>query len=500
MVTPSTPSTPSTHEVGRELAPVGWSGPPTVAPRPLVATTMPLILPIKQRRRRRLHLPHWQSRVPTWWTVAGPLLLALVVGFGSGYVPEKMLLLAVGAAALGGLLLRVEWAALAVVGTAVFEDYLVQVDPRVVKGLAVLLIGSWLLRRCAGRLHSRPRSAVLVAALVFVVVLLLSTAVHNNGTTGLAVLLRYAGFLGVLFVLTDVLRGILPPVRLARVYVAACALASLCGIVSYFLGEDRRVGGPIGDPNDFAFFLLPAIALAIGVRRSGKRRWPYDLAAAVIAFGVIGTLSRGALLGAAVMLLFGLLTRMVRVRAAVGLLVVLGTAVSFTAAAFPELVDVSLHQKSYVAGQNVSERLDLWKAAGQMTVENPVLGLGPGSFSLYHRDYMGSLPVDINHPLDVAHNTWLEASSELGFAGLLALVAIFLVAFAGAWSRWRRDHDPLAGAVCAAMLGTMTAASFVSEQYYLPLWLLSAFGAALAVHRSDPVEPTGATDPTRPTR
>lgn len=477
---------PSTRDLGAEIAPVR---PGDVAPRPLVATTMPLILPIKQRRRWRPHLPHLPTRLPIWWTVLAPLLVALMLGFVSGYLPVATLVLLVGTTAVVGLLLRVELAALVVVGTAVFEDYLVQVDPRVVKGLAVLLVGSWLLRRCAGRLHDRPRSGVLTAALVFVVVLLLATAVHNNGQVGLAVLLRYAGFLGVLFVLTDVLRGTLSPQRLAKVYVASCALASVLGIVSYFLGEDRRVGGPIADPNDFAFFLLPAIALALGLRRSGTRRWPYDLAAAVIALGVIGTLSRGALVGAAVMLIFTLVARMVRLRAALALLVVLGTAVSFTAAAFSDLVDVSLHQKSYVAGQNVSERLDLWQAAGQMTIEHPVLGLGPGSFSLFHRDYLASMPVDINHPLDVAHNTWLEASSELGVLGLLAFAAILLLAFAGAWSRWRRERDPLSGAVCAAMLATMTAATFVSEQYYLPLWLLSALGAALAVRGPDRAEP-----------
>jgi putative inorganic carbon (HCO3(-)) transporter len=416
--------------------------------------------------------------------VAVALLLAVALGFLAGFVPEGALVLVVGGAVVAGLLVHVEWAAMTVVGTAVFEDYLVAVDPRVVKGLAVLLVASWLIRRCAGRLHERPRGGTALAALVFVIVLLLATVVHNNGLPGLAVLLRYAGFLAVLFVVADCLRGGLSPARLARVYVAACALASLCGIASYFLGQDRRVGGPIGDPNDFAFFLVPAVPLALALRRSGRWTWPYDVAAVLALLGLVGTLSRGALLGVAAMTVFALLTRMVRLRAALAIGAVLGAALLVTAAAFPELVDTSLHQKEHVAGQNVSERLALWEAAGRMTVEHPVLGLGPGSFSLHHRDYLTTLPVDINHPLDVAHNTYLEVSSELGVLGLLAFLAILLTSYAGAWSRWRHDRDPLAAAVCAALIGTAVAAAFVTEQYYLPLWLLSAFGVALSVDRT----------------
>jgi putative inorganic carbon (HCO3(-)) transporter len=419
-----------------------------------------------------------------WSTIAAPILLALTFGFLSGYLPSVFAVVVLGGGVVAALLLHVEWAALLVVGTAVFEDYLVPLNPHLVKGLAVVLVGAWLIRRCRGRLHERARGGTFLAGLAFVIVLLLATVVHNNGMTGLAVLLRYAGFIAVMFVLADCLRGGLAPSRLARVYVAACTLAAVCGIASYFLGQDRRVGGPIGDPNDFAFFLVPAVPLALALRRSGRRAWPYDLAAATVLLGIVGTLSRGALVGVAAMTLFALLARMIRLRAALAVGAVLGIALVITANAFPELVDTSLHQKEYVAGQNVSERLDLWSAAGRMTIENPVLGLGPGSFSLYHRDYMDNLPDDINHPLDVAHNTYLEISSELGVLGLLSFLALLVTAYTGAWSRWRRDGDPVAAAVCAGLVGTAVAAAFVTEQYYLPLWLLSAFGAALSLDRS----------------
>lgn len=446
--------------------------------------TAALVLPQSVRALPRVsRLGPEPHPLPAWVTAAVPLLLAVLLGFLAGYLPTAIVL-ALGGAVVVGVLLHVEWAALLLVGTAVFEDYLVVVDPHIVKGLAVLLVGAWLIRRCAGRLHERPRGGTFLAGVAFVVVLLLATLAHNNGATGLAVLLRYAGFIAVFFVLTDCLRANLRPVSLARVYVAGCTLAAACGIVSYFLGQDRRVGGPIGDPNDFAFFLVPAVPLALALRRSAGRRWPYDLAAATLLLAVVGTLSRGALVGLAAMALFALATRMVRVRAALAIGAVLGAALAGTMVAFPSLVDTSLHQKQYVAGQNVSERLALWQAAGRMTVENPVLGLGPGAFSLSHREYMSTLPDDVNHPLDVAHNTYLEVSSELGVLGLLTFLALLITAYTGAWTRWRREGHHLAAAVCAGLVGTATAATFVTEQYYLPLWLLLALGAALALPRT----------------
>ncbi|MFC6045358.1 O-antigen ligase family protein [Nocardioides hankookensis] len=416
----------------------------------------------------------------TAWTVVVPLAAALVLGALAGFAPFPVLLgglaLVVGAA----VVLRLEWVALALVAVSVFEDYVAHVGPGVVKGLALLLVVAWVIRRCQGRLHHAPRSPVLVAALAFVVVLLLATALHNNGAAGRDVLLRYVGFLGVLFVLADALRGGLRPVRLSQVYVVASTVAAGCGLLTFALGADRRVGGPIGDPNDFAFFLLPAVALGLAVRRTTRRAWPWDVATVVVLVATLGTLSRGALVGLAVMAVLAVGAGMVRLRGAVALVAVVSMAAGLVAVAFPGLVSVSLQQKDFVAAQNVSERLDLWTAAAQMTVEHPVLGMGPGAFALHHRDFLSSLPDDVNHPLDVAHNTWLELSSELGVLGFLAFVGMLAVAFAQAWSVWRRRRDPVAAAVCVALVGTAASATFVTEQYYLPMWLLCALAVGVA--------------------
>lgn len=424
------------------------------------------------------------DRARTAWPLVLPVVVAVVAGIVVGYATPAAGLALVGVAVLSAMVLRLEWAVLVVVATSVFEDYLALIHPSAVKAIGVLLVLAWVVRRCAGRLHeARRRSAVLEAAVVFAIAVLVATAVHNNGTTGLEVVLRYAGFLVALVVIADVLRAGLTVERVARVYVAACAVAAGCGLLAFGVGADRRVGGPIGDPNDLAFFLLPAIALGLAVRRTGRRTWPWDLAVVLVVVAVLGTLSRGAVAGLIAMAVLALGARIVRLRTAVGLVVCVAAAVLAVLAVVPGLVTTSLEQKGVVADQNVSERLDLWAAAAEMTVEHPVVGMGPGAFALHHDEYTTSLPEDVNHPLDVAHNTWLELSSELGVLGLFAFAAILVTAFATAWGAWRRRRDPLAAAIAVSLVGASVAATFVTEQYYLPFWLLAALAVGVGEDR-----------------
>lgn len=415
------------------------------------------------------------------WSFVLPLLVATVLGLGLA-IDLRLTALAVATVLVGGVMLaRLDWAVLVVVGSAVFEDYLAFLDPRLTKALAVVLLGSWAVRRGWHRLHHGRTSAVMMVAAAFLVVLLTSTLIHNNGMVGLSVLLRYVGFLAVLAVLVDTMRGGLAPARVARVYVASCAAAAVCGIVTYVggFGLEGRVSGPIADPNDFGFHLAAGVPLALALRSDARRPWHYDLAAALMTLAVLGTFSRGALLGMACMVVVAAVTRVLALRVIAAGLVVAATLAAVAIGSVPELVRGSVVDKGAVAEQNVAERLDLWRAASEMTVENPVLGLGPGSFALYHGDYRDRLPEDVTHRLDVAHNTYLEVSAELGLVGLAVWLALLVVAGYGAWRCWSRDRNRLAGGVLVSLAGSAVAAAFVTEQYFLPLWLLMALSAAL---------------------
>lgn len=450
------------------------------------------------RAERRAPLP--VTRPPARGSALVTLVVAAVVGLGAG-LDAQLTAAACAVVIIGAvLLLRLEWAALLVIAVSVFEDYFALLTPFASKGAAVVLLASWLIRRGWRRLHHEPRSPVLVVAGVFTLVLLLSLVLQNNGVTGADIATRYLGFLAVLLVLVDVMRGGFPPARVATFYVWVCVLASCFAFATFWTGADRRAGGPVGDPNDFAFFLVGALPLAVVLRSTARRPWLYDLAAGVMLVTTALTLSRGALVAIAAIVAVGAVTRVFSLRSLLVGAVVAATLGAIVVAAEPDLVGTSLEQKANVADDNVTERLDLWQAAGAMTLDDPVLGQGPGAFSLYHQDYLEGLPTDVRHDLDVAHNTYLEISAELGLVGLAVWVALLLTAMLSAWSRHRRDRrtrverlvegaqpvvfrpaarDPLAGGVLLALVGLAAGSFFVTEQYFLPLWLMMALAAAL---------------------
>jgi O-antigen ligase len=148
----------------------------------------------------------------------------------------------------------------------------------------------------------------------------------------------------------------------------------------------------------------------------------------------------------------------------------------------PAKLTTSLHAKGVVAQQNVDDRLLLWKVAGEMTYDHPLLGLGPAGFRENFDRYIDYQQTDTSHQLDVAHETYLEVSSELGLVGLGAFLAIIALGADSARREARRGGPGrgLAGAVWLGTVGAGVAAVFLTEQYYLPLWLLAALGTRLA--------------------
>lgn len=97
---------------------------------------------------------------------------------------------------------------------------------------------------------------------------------------------------------------------------------------------------------------------------------------------------------------------------------------------------------------SVSERVDFWKGAWQMTVDNPWVGVGPGGFGAMYPAYQENWLAISDHP----HNVLLKISSESGlpaallFAGFLALIGL---------SALRRLFEKPSGVAVALFLGTL---------------------------------------------
>jgi len=409
-----------------------------------------------------------------------PLLVAALTGLAVGASPHTTLVVALALVTALVLSVQLEWAALAVIGSAVFEDYLDLLSPWATEWLVLLLVVAWSVRRAHGPLHGHRLLTTTVPTAVFAAVLALAALLHLNGHPGLVVCARYVELMVVLVVLADVLSGPLAPIRAARVYVWSCVLAAVCGIVTALVEAPHRVVGPLAGADDLAFFLVAAVPLvgALGTR-TGEPEWRLWAAFATLVVAVVGTQSRGAVTALAVMLVVSVAFRMLPLRYAGVLMVLAATAIAFVLAVLPHPVGEAMSDSQRYAETRIAERNDLRGAAVMMIREQPVLGHGPGSFALFHQDYRPQGADPANLDLDTAYSSALEVAAELGLLGSVALFGVFVVPGVAARRCWRGARSDLPAATLLALTGLLAAALIESQQYRLPLWFVAAMAAAL---------------------
>ena len=424
--------------------------------------------------------------------VLGLVALALPAGAAAVLAPTQALLAAVALLAVALMVLRLEWALLAYVAVEPFGDLVSTVHPAAVKGVGALLFVAWALRRVLDHRPPDVRRPGVVAAGVLALVVVASTVAATIAGTGAGAgpAVRYLSYVGVLVVLVDTLvssgsrRAVLVR-RVATVYVLSCTAASVVGLTG-FLAHGGRAAGPMEDPNDFAFFLVTAWPLALWLARTaGRTGRLYGVASVVLVVGTCATLSRGALLALLVMGALALVVGLLRGRVLVAGLLATGLALAVVWAVDPGVVGESLVEKEHVASSNVSSRFTTWAMAADMTADRPLLGQGPGGFGAAAPRFVPDGAVNVDET--VAHQMYLDVAADLGLLGVGAFLTVIGSGLLGA-QRARRGRDPrergAAAAVVVALGGALVGACFLSEQYYLPVWLLVGLGIALADART----------------
>ena len=293
---------------------------------------------------------------------------------------------------------------------------------------------------------------------------------------------------------------------LVDVMIGAAGVSGLIGLTSVLGKHAFRSTGPIGDPNDFAFVLAATIPLIIHRLRWPGTRHPALVRAAttaclVVAFtALLGTLSRGGLLGLASALAWALATRRIRLRWAVGAAVAGLAVVGMAFVLQSHTVHNALHAKNAVANNNVVTRLYYWDAAYREFRLAPITGVGPGNFENRVTNVApfqaGGATADAATTVDTTHNTYLNILAELGAPGLTLFVAYLILSWLVLRRRIPDDRvpddrkaddrrfDDLQAALAAGFVASVVAAVFLTEQYYAPLWLLPALGACSALAKA----------------
>lgn len=271
-----------------------------------------------------------------------------------------------------------------------------------------------------------------------------------------------------------------------------------------------RLAGNIGEKNRYAQVLLVLVPLglfmAIG-ERSRIRRLLALGAAGAISLGVALTFSRGAAVG--FVLLFAIMFLMGYLKWKYLLAVVLGVVIVFTAVpAYADrlsgLVAVSESVGSTGIDQAdgaIQSRVTEGLAALLAWADHPILGVGPGEFPHYYRQYAEVVGIRVLATDRESHNLYLGMAAELGLMGVtlfLLIVGLTLRDLARA-RRAVRARDPLmadlATGFMLSIVAYLTSGIFLHMAFVRYFWLMLALAGAtalvaMAIARISDGEPT----------
>lgn len=197
--------------------------------------------------------------------------------------------------------------------------------------------------------------------------------------------------------------------------------------------------------------------------------------------GAVASSSRGALLGMAAIGIWLLARSKYKVRGLAGLTVAL-TVVWL-------ILPTEQKSRFAMAGEDESSvtRLTYWKRGMQLANEHPLLGIGYKNWlEVYYQRFGYTL--DPGRRVELPHNIFVEAGSELGYLGLLALLGLlasnfFLNSRTRALARRLGEHGRFSAHIATgldgAMIGYVITGSFVTVLYYPFQWINLAMTVAL---------------------
>ena len=267
-----------------------------------------------------------------------------------------------------------------------------------------------------------------------------------------------------------------------------------------------RAQGAVGDPDFFAGMCLVFVPLGIVLASEAQRRWVrWLMVAATVTLlgGTFLSLSRGAFLATIVLGVMFLASRPERLfrarreKAAALFVVALGMIGFFSRPFLREQV-VSRAESIYAPKTQEEAsgagRTELWKGAIRTARENPILGVGYGSFPIISQELILHTP-GVN-PLVfqkrkqgdnfVAHNTYLGTAAELGFTGLFLYLAVLISTGLSLRSTSKRALEagaPFVGRVAHALVLGLTAWAlctfFLNGETARTFWIIVGISLAL---------------------
>jgi len=416
------------------------------------------------------------------------LIGCAVVAVTVVHAPVPALALALGGVAIVMLLARPPIAVAVLVASFYFEGYLSKGvgELTVSKGIGLLAFGAWLVGWLLGRRPIYWDSALMLLA-IFLALMIPSVAGAQNASVAVVEASRYVNFAVLFFLVIQVSRADPRSTHLlVNVAVTAATGSATIGLFNFLSGRTNRANGPVMDPNDFGFLLASTLPLAIHVAMTATGMWRRRAAAvavAILSVTLLATLSRTSIVGLVGAGLWLIAARRVRLRwlvAALGAILVLGLGANF---AFHGRVQTALTQKNHVASSNVSSRLTFYRVAIEEFRTSPLFGVGPANFQVRYPEFDATF--DPQQGSYTTHNAYLNVLADLGLPSCIVFVSFLALGWRRASRKPTGDGRSLQTSIAAGYLVALIGSMFLTEQFYAPLWLLSALASTISAIPDD---------------
>ena len=221
-----------------------------------------------------------------------------------------------------------------------------------------------------------------------------------------------------------------------------------------------------------SMFFAYTLCLAFFLRQywHGWRKWlMYFMPFSAVAC-VVGSSSRGAIIGSLAVLFYLSMFSKSKFKAWAGSVVAIAIAYYF----MPPQFLARFHS----AGEDATSlsRLFYWAKAREMMAAHPILGVGYYNWVPYYRDHY--FDPTLYWRVEEAHNTYLQLGAELGYLGLALFVAMILASFIINWQSERACRRPgfeflrgLSMGMNAAGIGLVLASTFLTAYFMPNYWI-----------------------------
>jgi hypothetical protein len=139
--------------------------------------------------------------------------------------------------------------------------------------------------------------------------------------------------------------------------------------------------------------------------------------------------------------------------------------------------------KSILYKESVSYRGDFWRAGWQMTLDNPIFGVGLDGYRDNFRFYRDQVAADRNPNamVDSAHNVFIDISSGCGFPLLIIYITILLLALISAVKVIKRSNtfDPIFAGIFGSWIAYLAQSLISINQIALAVWGWALTGAII---------------------